>query len=46
MEKELLDGTISNLKKDKRIVEDKFCKLNEELTKECERLRTTLVIFE
>ncbi|XP_016942125.3 uncharacterized protein cana isoform X2 [Drosophila suzukii] len=42
MEKELLDGTISNLKKDKRIVEDKFCKLNEELTKECERLRTTL----
>ncbi|XP_037708445.1 kinesin-like protein KIN-7I [Drosophila subpulchrella] len=42
MEKELLDGTISNLQKDKRIVEDKFCMLNEELTKECEKLRTTL----
>ncbi|XP_070067673.1 centromere-associated protein E isoform X2 [Drosophila takahashii] len=41
-EKEQLDGTISNLLKDKRNLEEELGKLKEELTKKSEELQTTL----
>ncbi|KAH8352954.1 hypothetical protein KR084_007679, partial [Drosophila pseudotakahashii] len=42
MEKDHLDGTISNLLKDKRNLEEELVKLKEELTKKSEELRSIL----